>query len=275
MRKFLKESGLTDRGSTEIAQVIETNDSEFCCYWAQSPKVELRREEHWYRLISDIDHPYFNSIFEAQLPTTGIVSAIEEAIRPYRDRGRQMSWWIGPASRPITLGQHLEQLEFKKTACEAAMAICPFEADFERISDDVEIQAVTSATQLRTWVEIMTGVYGLPEFTREPWFQILNRLGLDGRSKLQHFVARLDGDVAGVGSVFYGSQAAGIYNIAVLPEFRGQGVASTLTISLLSLIDEQGYQLATLCASQEAEKLYRKIGFQMHGELNCFVWSPA
>ncbi|QDU77279.1 Acetyltransferase (GNAT) family protein [Bremerella volcania] len=258
----------------QIAETIESNDTEFCSHWAQSSEVELAKEKHWYRLTSGIAHPYFNSVFEANIPPEQLTEAIDEAIAPFRERSLPMAWWVGPKSQPASLGQMLVGHGFEHVACEAAMAIRPFDADYERASEEVEVQAVTSITDLRTWVEIMTGVYGLPEFTQEPWFRILKQAGLGSRKKLQHFMAIVDGEVAGVGSIFYGIQAAGIYNIAVLPEFRGQGVASTLTISLLSLIDERGVDLATLCASRKAESLYRQIGFRRYGELNCYAWMP-
>ncbi|WP_207395832.1 GNAT family N-acetyltransferase [Bremerella alba] len=260
--------------SSQIAETIEANDSEFCCHWAQSSEVELIRESRWYRLISEISHPYFNSIFEANVPPAQLSEVVDEALDPFRERKLPMAWWVGPKTRPKGLGQSLIAHELEHVACESAMAIEPNVADYERVSEEVEIRAVTSAIDLRTWVEIMTGVYGLPEFTQEPWLRILKKAGLGSRKKLQHFLALVDGEVAGVGSIFYGSQAAGIYNIGVLSQYRGQGVASTLTISLLSLIEEQGYELATLCASRKAESLYRKIGFQRFGELNCYRWSP-
>ncbi|WP_158261266.1 MULTISPECIES: GNAT family N-acetyltransferase [Pirellulaceae] len=265
---------MAEKDASEIGPVIESNDSEFCCYWGQSSEVDLTKEPYWYRLISKIAHPYFNSIFEANIPPDRLVAGVEEAISPFRARKLPMAWWVGPKTRPVNLGEALARHGFEHVACEAAMAIRPFDADYERISEEVEVQAVSTANDLRTWVEIMTGVYGLPEHTQEPWFRILKKAGLGSQSKLQHFLASVDGEVAGVGSIFYGSQAAGIYNIAVLPPFRGQGVASTLTISLLSLIEERGYELATLCASQKAKSLYRQIGFRVYGELNCYQWSP-
>jgi len=266
---------LADLDPTQIAETIESNDTEFCCHWAQAPEVELHKEPHWYRLISEFAHPYFNSIFEANIPPDQLAHSIDEAQAPYRKRGLPFAWWVGPKTRPASLGAALIEQGFQQVACEAGMAIQPFDADYERASDQVEVQAVTSPSQLRTWVEIMTGVYKLPEFTRQPWFDILKKAGLGSRKKLQHFVALVEGDIAGVGSIFYGSQAAGIYSIAVLPQYRGQGVASTLTLSLLALIDERGYELATLCASQKAEALYREIGFQAFGELICYTWTPG
>ncbi len=265
---------MSEYDARKIAEVIETNDTEFCCHWAQASEVELIREDYWYRLSSAISHPYFNSIFEATIPPAEIAEAIERALSYYRGENRPMSWWVGPRSQPIDLGKLLVNRGFTHVVTEVAMAMRPFEADYERVSDEVEVQAVTAVTDLRTWVEVMTSVYDLPEFTQEPWFQILKKAGIGSRSKLQHFLAMVEGEVAGVGSIFYGSQAAGIYNVAVLPSFRGQGVASTLTISLLSLIDEQGCSWATLCASLKAKSLYRQIGFRSYGELSCYQWSP-
>lgn len=264
------ENRLVELNSTQIAETIEANDTEFCCHWAQSPGVKLTRDPLWYRLISEIAHPYFNCIFEARLPPDQISTSIDQAISPFRERKLPMAWWIGPKTQPDTLSEALECYGFELVASEAAMAINPSVADYELASEEVEVQAVNTTTDLRTWVEIMTGVYELPEFTQEPWFQILKKAGLGSRKKLQHFLARVDGEVAGVGSLFYGTQAAGIYNIAVLPQYRGQGVASTLTISLLSLVEESGHEMATLCSSQKAKSLYRRIGFRVYGEMSCY-----
>ncbi|GAA4419973.1 GNAT family N-acetyltransferase [Bremerella cremea] len=257
-----------------IALAIEQNDTEFCQHWANCPEVSLTQEDRWYRLISDIDHPYFNSIFVANLAEDRLAEEIEAAIGPFRERNLPVTWWVGPTTRPTNLGEALVQHGLTHTTRESLMAARSYGVNFELLSLDVEILLVRSAPQLRTWVEIMTGLFSDNSFPQEPWRKILLKAGLHEDAKLQHVLALVDGEPAGVGSVYFGSSAGGIYNISVLPAYRRRGVATSLTLTLASLIEEQGYDLVTLCASAQAVSLYKRLGFGKFGEVNCFAQMP-
>jgi ribosomal protein S18 acetylase RimI-like enzyme len=55
---------------------------------------------------------------------------------------------------------------------------------------------------------------------------------------------------------------AGIYDVATLPEARGRGIGSTLT--LVPLLDARrvGYRTGVLQSSEMGYEVYQKMGFQ-------------
>jgi len=84
-------------------------------------------------------------------------------------------------------------------------------------------------------------------------------------------VAVADGQVVGMGVLWLVLDEAHIATIAVLPEWRGQGVGKLILGRLLEIAREQGARLATLevrVSNYAAQALYRSFGFELVG------WRP-
>jgi predicted acetyltransferase len=65
---------------------------------------------------------------------------------------------------------------------------------------------------------------------------------------------------------------AGIYNVTCIPEARGQGIGSAITLAPLLKARELGYQIGILQASQRGYNVYRRLGFQDFGKLSLYLW---
>lgn len=122
-----------------------------------------------------------------------------------------------------------------------------------------------------------------PEDVAENWN--INALGFDPgatlmgpgdvagfRSSLQKskaFTARLHG--AGVGAAMYTDILGGVaelVGIATLPEYRRQGIGGALTVFAARTAFADGAELLFLtAASEEAGRVYQRVGFQLAGNL--------
>jgi GNAT superfamily N-acetyltransferase len=60
----------------------------------------------------------------------------------------------------------------------------------------------------------------------------------------------------------YTSHVPHIYNIYVLPEWRGCGFGKNMLGFLISWAQQRGYAYVTLTASDEGRPLYEKMGFK-------------
>jgi predicted acetyltransferase len=67
---------------------------------------------------------------------------------------------------------------------------------------------------------------------------------------------------------------AGIYNVATLPEARGQGIGAAMTATVLRAGRDLGCHTAILIASELGEPVYRRVGFEECCRVGEYVWQP-
>ncbi len=65
-------------------------------------------------------------------------------------------------------------------------------------------------------------------------------------------------------------ETAGLYNLAVLPECRKQGIGTVLHSARLAYGAESGYMHATLQASPMATTLDKSLGFDTLSEISVY-----
>lgn len=83
-----------------------------------------------------------------------------------------------------------------------------------------------------------------------------------------HVVARRDGEAVGTARlVMLDQQRAKIGRVAVVPEHRGQGIASQLVRLLMDYAKREGRTEALLDAQLPVIPLYEKLGFTAVGEV--------
>ncbi len=110
----------------------------------------------------------------------------------------------------------------------------------------------------------------------EPWseaafYDILKR------EDALYLTAVSGGCVAGMCGLLIGPYEAEVFNVAVAPEFRGQGIAGKLFAELLRRGEERGVQDFTLevrASNAAAIHLYEKNGFVSEGIRPRFYVNP-
>ncbi len=267
---------LSDFSPHVLAAAIEKNGVDCCLSWAGWPEMELHRDDRMDWTITDVAFPFFNNVFNARLPEGDILSSIEEAIEPFRRRKVPAFWWTGPATRPVDLGQHLEQAGLEHCFQAPAMA-----GDLDAMNETTSppggfsVEEVIDEAGLRDWCHVMTPLYQFPDFAAKPWFQMLASLGLGPDQPLRHYLARLDGKPVATASLYLGAGVAGISSVGTLPDHRHHGIGTALTVAAFQEAKRLGYRVGTLFSSVMGEPMYKRIGFREYGRGHCYVWSPG
>ena len=76
--------------------------------------------------------------------------------------------------------------------------------------------------------------YGHPPDVERAWLAVMSVLGTGPDAPLQHFLATVDGEPAAAASTFAAAGVVGLYNVATVPEFRGQGIGTAVTLAALA-----------------------------------------
>ncbi len=126
--------------------------------------------------------------------------------------------------------------------------------------------------------EDLDQVYQIEEgVTASPWTREDFAEAMKKKSNI-YLVAEEDGEVCGYVGMWDIVGEGQIYNVAVKPERRREGVASALFSLLLDLGREAGVKEFTLevrRSNHEAIGLYRKFGFREEGVLKDFYRQPT
>jgi ribosomal protein S18 acetylase RimI-like enzyme len=113
---------------------------------------------------------------------------------------------------------------------------------------------------MRTWTHVFTLGYGMPIDWEASIFDVYFKLGLD--FPVRNYLGYLDGKPVSTSTVFHCSGVVGIYDVATLPEARGRGIGTALTLAPLLDARQAGYRIGVLQSSDMGLGVYKKMGFR-------------
>lgn len=287
-KKIIHEQGLE-----ALARSVDLNAIECGLYWGGWDKVEAVRWEpqgdspgepqddspsepySWIRSL--LPYPYFNVLLGASLEDGSEVTALLDELKGY---GRSFYWWVGPTSTPKNIEEYLLKGGLTHRFGVTGMAH-RIEGSYESegrggrengssAAEPFIVEEVLDGETLRGWNEVMCTVFGFPEEVFAPWYDMHRALGLSSTCPYRHYVAKAGGRVVGTASLFLGAGVAGLSNISTLPEFRGLGIGSALTLRPLSDAGKLGYSYGVLMATSEGVHLYRRLGFKEVSKGGCY-----
>lgn len=123
---------------------------------------------------------------------------------------------------------------------------------------------------LKQWIHVASIGFRISEKFEQVWHDFFVDVILNPRFRT--YLALIDGKPVATSQLFLSEGVAGIYNVTCLPEARGQGIGSAITLAPLLAAREMGYQIGALQASQKGYNVYRRLGFQDVGNLSLYLW---
>jgi N-acetylglutamate synthase-like GNAT family acetyltransferase len=101
--------------------------------------------------------------------------------------------------------------------------------------------------------------------------ELIYQRGMEANhAQLTHFYVEKDHAIVGVGSLFLNEGVAGFYNLAVLPPYRHQGIATAIHSARLQAAKAMNCTMVTLQATPMAVNFHQNMGFEKVSELNVF-----
>jgi len=185
---------------------------------------------------------------------------------------RKLSWTIdeGVPSTGIYKALLAHGLTFRDSfATEMAVDLSLLPTDLPP-HPSLRIVPVDEANRLRQWIHVASIGFRIGEKFEKDWYDFF----VDGifNPQFRTYLALLDGKPVGTSQLFLSDGVAGIYNVTCIPEARGQGIGSAVTMAALLKAREMGYRISILQASQRGYRVYRRLGFQDFGNLSVYLW---
>lgn len=223
------------------------------------------------QVVTGIPHPLLNNVLLAQFTNSLADLQIEQIILQFKKRDLPFSWWVDHRSSPKDLGARLQKhLSFLGTF--PFMAIYLQDLDVSAPSPEgLDIVNVSDAGTMSSWEKVLQGAFQLAEESTKNYAAIFLKKGL--KEPFRHYVGLWNGEPVACATLFFLDGVAGIYNLAVLPEMRGKGIATAMVTSLLLNAQSLECRIGILQSSMMMVNTYQHLGFQKLSELQIYFWS--
>jgi hypothetical protein len=257
----------------EVKNAIKENWKNYHYCLGRSPSVELSIGRYLTWLITNVPDHFMNLVVCTNLPSEGADELIAGALAHFRSWNIRKLSWLAEEGVPATeIKKHLAAhgLTFDETfAVEMG-------ADLTAVPEDLpspralEIIPVEDAKTLRNWIHVASIGFKVPEEFEKTWHDFFVEAVFDPRFRT--YLALLNGQPVGTSQLFLSAGVAGIYNVTCLPEARGQGIGTAITLAPLRDARIMDYRIGILQASERGYGVYRRLGFQDFGKLSVFLW---
>lgn len=215
---------------------------------------------------------WVNGVLYAGFTSENMVDKVEDVVAYFRKKGLPITWYVGPSSTPSTLGEHLEMRGFTSDWALRGMALELGAVLRKETPAGLEIQAVQSPESLQTCTDIAAKSYGFDETASRLFKKTYLNFGSSPHKRWFRGTMR-DEPVAASLLVLHGGLAV-VWLVATLPEERGKGIGTAMTLEMLLLAKELGYDYAVLQASESGLPVYERLGFKEYCRVKEYFLDP-
>jgi ribosomal protein S18 acetylase RimI-like enzyme len=256
-----------------VKSAIQANWEAYHYCLGSSPKVELSIGRYLTWLMTDLPDHFMNLVVCSQLPSEGIDDLIENALVHFRSMNVRKLSWLAHECVPFTeMNDALlaRGLKFRESFATEMAVDMSFLMEEPSPCSGLRIVPVEDERTLRQWIHIASTGFRISENFQKVWYDFF--VDAIFNSQFRTYLALLNGKPVGTSQLFLSEGVAGIYNVTCIPEARGQGIGSAVTLAPLQKAREMGYRMGVLQASRQGYNLYRRLGFQDFGKLSLYLW---
>jgi GNAT superfamily N-acetyltransferase len=270
-----------DLSTPELARLTEENLYEFLTTLGQADGASLINTRYL-TCYSDpsIISPMFNGVVRTDIPPDQAGQAgqaIDEALDYFASRSRPMAfWWVGPSTRPANLGALLVAhglVEFESNAPSMAVDLHALPSSIA-VPQDFAIEIVRDRSGAEAWAETFNAIYGTPQFAGQAWADAITRYGFE-RAPFSLYLGRWHGKPVATNMLILGAGVASVLGVGTLPEARGQGIGSAITLQPYLDARALGYHTGVLFATELGIPVYERLGFRKVGAISRYLWRAS
>ena len=256
--------------------VLEANLLARFIYLSQSSQMRLCIEPEITWFTTDITYPHyiFNIVLRANFAAPETVHAyIDQLTQEAQGRRASLFWAVGPATQPADLGHHLLKRHFRLALRAMAMRL-----DLTNLNEsgparsDFKVVRVETLPQLKEFIAIQAHNSQLPTGVAAAWFNLEADIGLGDNLPWQRYLGYWRGEAVATASTVVGAGVVGLYQVATLPQARGFGLGTAISLAAMQDARRRGQRQAILHSTPMALSVYRRLGFEPVTNLDIYLW---
>jgi len=253
---------LTHLSDPRLGEVIDQLWFEHYKYYGSTADCEILADPFLKVVNLKCPHPFFNCVFLARLTPELLDQKINQARTYFQEWNLPFHWRIGPCTRPPDLGEHLEAYGLNHLGDMPGMAVelQAMNEEFSRL-EGFTIEQVRDLGTLRQQVKVLMTGFGFEQYF-DRFLTWETGLGFDLEPSRRLYIGYLDRVPVASAVLLLSHGVASIFNVATLPEARGRGIGTAITLAALREGREAGYQLGVIHSSKIGLGVYRRIGFE-------------
>jgi len=246
-------------------------------YFNRAPQGRLYRRPEYTWFSTDITFPsyVFNIILQAQFRSmNSAYRQVDAIVEDCQTRRIPLFWCTGPSTRPVNLGCHLEEHNFKHAmrGQGMTMALDRMKKDIHPVHD-FTVERVQTPQQLAQFVNVLAANANMPDPIAKVWYDFELALGFDPYWPRQRYLGIWQGKPIATSTIMAGAGVAGLCHVATLPEGRGQGIATAISKVALEDAYRLGYRTGVLLSTPMGVNVYKRLGFQTVEEHDIYFWN--
>ena len=258
--------------TTQVIKAIEKAWFDQFAFWGSAPGREVYEDQFLKRvLLFAPERAQFNNVHLAQLTPENLHVKIDETIEYFRSRKLPWTWYTGPSTLPLDLGEHLQSHGFNHVGDTPCMAV-ELESMNESLPEPsgLTIEPVEDVETLKDWIQAGTLGFRLKRSTSELLFAIESTLGFDKDLPRQSYVGYLNGEPVATSLLLLTSGVAGLFCVSTVPNARGKGIGTAISLASLKEAHDRGYKVGVVHSSKMGYGVYRRIGFKDYCKIGIY-----
>ena len=240
----------------------QSNLVEFFRYWGSSKHVRRHDSPELSWIESNLEFSLFNQVYVSKLRRETAEDTIEKVLSNFETRSLTFEWSLLPGTEPADLPAMLRKRGFVFEGDKPSMTI-----DLKRLTAKPPpakflIREVESDEDLQVFMHVTKRAFEVSNRDHGVFLDILRSLGVGSRSRYECYLGVLNGQPVATSMLFRAGGVAGVYWVGTVPEGRGKGVGTQMTMKPLIDARMAGLDTATLQATSMGEPVYQRIGFE-------------
>jgi len=263
---------ITSCSDPRIPVAIDAQWSNYSRNWESTGHAIFLQVPGMTLFTTPINHPQANGVITANLEKEKVVDAVSKAKDYFSSLEKPWTWYTGPITRPVELGDYLEKEGLKKSHDMMGMAV---ELDSlngsGRYPKKFAVKKVDSPETLKDFIDVMSVCFdSVQPDSRSDYFAIEEAYGFSDRLPKRSFLGYLKGKPVASSTMVLGNGVVGVYNVGTIPKARKKGIGTLMTLIPLQEARAMGYKVGILHSPAKGSSMVQRIGFREYCTISAY-----
>ena len=255
---------VTDTSDESIMKAVHDNWYEWLRIYGKSSKIMFVEEEN-YSIFCGLEEgqPQFSYCIRIHTSEENREETLDQIFSFFEENGNEPMFSLTPIVKPSNIGSSIEARGLAGMPGNAAMAIDLNKFKYEgSFPEGLEIKRVYNDTDTRKFWKIYYDGYPDNRMIADLLCEGTLYVGYDEDCLVKSYLGYYYGKPVATSQLILTGGVAGLFSIVVLPEARGKGIGTTMTIDVMQKAKDLGYKISLLWATKKGITIYKKLGFE-------------